>query len=60
MIIIRKATKRDYPEIVEIMNKAASSEELKGFVPPTEVSRKFLIKLKIKLSSQNMEFSLQN
>jgi len=46
MIIIRKATERDYPGIVEIMGKAASSEELEGFVPPTEVCRKFLIRLK--------------
>jgi ribosomal protein S18 acetylase RimI-like enzyme len=46
---IREATKRDYPEILKIMNGAVSSKELKGFVPPPEITKKFLNNLKSQL-----------
>lgn len=49
MITIRKAVKKDYPKLVEIMNKAADREELIGFVPPEDVTRNFLIRLKHEL-----------
>lgn len=49
MITIRKAMKEDYPKLIEIMSKAADREELKGFVPPEGVTRRFLIQLKRQL-----------
>lgn len=49
MITIRKAAKRDYPEILRIMDGATNSGELEGFAPPPEVTQKFLIKLKSQL-----------
>ena len=49
MIIIRKAVKKDYPKLIEIMNKSADREELKGFVPPEDVTQRFLIRLKRQL-----------
>jgi ribosomal protein S18 acetylase RimI-like enzyme len=49
IMAIRKATERDYPEILKIMNGAANSHELKGFVPPPEITKKFLNNLKSQL-----------
>lgn len=49
MIAIRKAVKKDYPKLIEIMNNSADREELKGFVPPEEVTQRFLIQLKRQL-----------
>jgi GNAT superfamily N-acetyltransferase len=46
---IRKATKRDYPEILKIMNGAVDSKELNGFVPPPEITEKFLNNMKSQL-----------
>jgi ribosomal protein S18 acetylase RimI-like enzyme len=46
MINVRKATKRDYPEILKILNGLTNSKELEGFVPPAEITHKFLVKLK--------------
>ena len=49
MLVIRGGTKRDYPEILKIMNGAVNSKELKGFVPPPEVTEKFLNSLRTQL-----------
>ena len=49
MIVIRRAAKRDYPEILKIMNGAADDEELEGFVPPPEITQKFLVRLESEL-----------
>jgi N-acetylglutamate synthase-like GNAT family acetyltransferase len=46
---IREATKLDFLNLVEIMNKSASKKELKGFVPPTNETKKFLVKLRRQL-----------
>lgn len=45
MIAIREATRKDYSKLIEIMNNSADGEELKGFVPPTSETRKFLMQL---------------
>ena len=49
MIVIRRAAKRDYPEILKIMDGAADDEELEGFVPPPEITQKFLVRLESEL-----------
>ena len=49
MIIIRKAAKRDYPTILKILDGSTNSKELEGFVPPAEITQKFLTKLKSQL-----------
>jgi GNAT superfamily N-acetyltransferase len=49
ILTIRKATEKDHPRLVEIMDESADREELKGFTPPKHVTRKFLAKLKRQL-----------
>jgi len=49
MITIRKAVKEDHSKLTKIMNKAVEREELKGFAPLGDVTRKFLIQLKRQL-----------
>lgn len=46
MVSIRRATQEDYSGLVKIMNDSADTEELKGFVPPRNVTREFLIQLR--------------
>ena len=56
IIAIIEATEGDYPEILKIMNGAANSEELKGFVPPQEITVKFLNDLKSQLELKAWSF----
>jgi len=49
MIAIREATGKDYLKLIEIMSRSADKEELKGFVPPTTETRKFLMQLRRQL-----------
>jgi hypothetical protein len=49
MMATRWATSRDYPEILKIMKGAVSSKELKGFVPPSGMTKRFLSNLKSQL-----------
>ena len=49
ILTIRRATEKDYPRLVEIMDESADREELKGFTPPKHVTRKFLAQLKRQL-----------
>jgi len=49
MLVIRGATKRDYPEILKIMNGAVNGKELRGFVPPPEITEKFVDNLRTQL-----------
>jgi predicted N-acetyltransferase YhbS len=46
MITIKEATKKDYPRLVEIMNRSAEKEELSGFIPPRSVAQEFLVRLR--------------
>jgi len=41
--------KKDYLNLIEIMNRAVDREEIEGFVPPDNVTRKFLVQLKQQL-----------
>ena len=45
MLTIRKATEKDFPKLVEIMDRSADKEELTGYTPPKKVTRNFLAQL---------------
>jgi GNAT superfamily N-acetyltransferase len=45
-MIIREERKGDFSKLIEIMDKSATKKELRGFVPPTRETRKFLNQLK--------------